>query len=173
MADALDPCALAAQLGQALNTSGGVLATAESCTGGWVAEVLTSVPGSSVWFERGFVTYSNAAKREMLGVRPETLRAFGAVSEATAGEMVQGALDHSHATLAVAITGIAGPGGGTAEKPVGMVCFAWADKQSPPRCATYYFEGDRQAVRRQAVNTALQGLLPYATQPRADGSRRD
>src|SRR5687768_7710588 len=106
-----------------------MLVTAESCTGGWVAQAVTSVAGSSDWFERGFVTYSNDAKHDLLGVRKKTLDAHGAVSEETAREMAQGALARSKGTLAVAITGVAGPGGGSREKPVGMVCFAWSSKK--------------------------------------------
>src|SRR5512140_2522540 len=120
--------ALAARVGAQLKAQGKMLAAAESCTGGWVAQAVTAVAGSSDWFERGFVTYSNAAKMEMLRVKADTLRTHGAVSEQTAREMAAGVLAHSRAQVAVAITGIAGPGGGSAEKPVGMVCFAWAVK---------------------------------------------
>lgn len=153
---------LAAQLGQALNGCGKVIATAESCTGGWIAQVITSVPGSSVWFDRGFVTYSNTAKREMLGVEPKILSEFGAVSEQTAIAMALGALNHSPAQLAVAVTGIAGPGGGTPEKPLGTVCIAWAEREGAPVAITHRFDGDRAAVRRQSVVAALQGLLERA-----------
>lgn len=153
---------LAKQLGQALNTCGKVIATAESCTGGWIAQVITSVPGASVWFERGFVVYSNTAKREMLGVDAEILSRFGAVSEPTAKAMALGALAHSHATLAVSVTGIAGPGGGTPDKPVGTVCIAWAEKPRSVQTETFRFDGDRMAVRGQAVVAAIQGLLARA-----------
>ena len=136
-----------------------MLATAESCTGGWVAKVITQVSGSSQWFDRGFVTYSNIAKQEMLAVSAETLQQHGAVSEATVREMAVGALRHSHAQVALAISGIAGPGGGTADKPVGMVCFAWATADGPVRAATHRFQGNRDSIRRQAVLTALEGLL--------------
>jgi len=136
-----------------------LLAVAESCTGGWLAKCLTDIAGSSQWFERGFVTYSNAAKQEMLGVQAATLAAEGAVSEAVVLEMVDGALQHSRADIAVAISGIAGPGGGAPGKPVGTVCFAWSVKDAIHQEYTRYFEGDREAVRQQSVACALQGLL--------------
>ena len=149
---------LAEQVGRALKTAGVALVTAESCTGGWVAQVITSVPGSSQWFERGFVTYSNAAKEEMLGVERATLERHGAVSEETAREMALGALRHSPGAVAVAITGVAGPSGGTPAKPVGLVCFAWATR-SETRIESRHFAGDRESVRRQSVVHALQGVL--------------
>lgn len=155
--DALE--ALAARVGECLKLKGLKLATAESCTGGWVAQAVTSVSGSSDWFDRGFVTYSNDAKRDMLGVSAETLAARGAVSEETAREMAAGALGRSRASAALAITGVAGPTGGTPDKPVGMVCFAWALRGRAVECATRRFEGDREAVRRQSVEHSLQGLL--------------
>ena len=145
----------------ALKRQGLMLATAESCTGGWVAQVITSVAGSSEWFERGFVAYTNLAKREMLGVSTTILSRYGAVSEQTARAMAEGALTHSHAQVALAITGIAGPSGGTPEKPVGTVCFAWTVKKRDTISRKQVFSGDREAVRRQAVVTALQGLLEY------------
>jgi nicotinamide-nucleotide amidase len=151
--------ALARRLGKRLAEKGIRMATAESCTGGWVAKVLTDIAGSSAWFERGFVTYSNAAKQEMLGVRKETLAAAGAVSEAVVKEMVHGGLANSRASLAVAISGIAGPGGGSEGKPVGMVWFAWGRPGEEPRTQVMVFDGDREAVRRQAVVAALQGAL--------------
>jgi len=151
--------ALATLAGARLRARSLMLATAESCTGGWVAQAVTAIAGSSDWFERGFVTYSNAAKMEMLRVKADTLRAQGAVSEQTAGEMAAGALARSRAQAAVAITGVAGPGGGSAEKPVGTVCFAWALKGGPVRTATRRFDGDRDSVRRQSVIAALQGVL--------------
>lgn len=135
-----------------------MLVTAESCTGGWVSEAITAIPGSSAWFDRGFVTYSNAAKNEMLGVKLSTLDQFGAVSEETAREMAAGALNNSHAHLSVAITGIAGPDGGTNDKPVGTVWFAWADQNSIV-ATQHIFAGDRTKVREQAVVIALEGLL--------------
>ena len=150
---------LAGKVAQRLKALGGVIATAESCTGGWVAQALTAIAGSSAWFDRGFVTYSNEAKQEMLGVKAETLRRHGAVSEETAREMAQGVLDRSRGTVALAITGIAGPTGGTAEKPVGTVCFGWATKQGAVRAETKHFSGDREAVRRQSVEYSLAGVL--------------
>ena len=135
------------------------LAVAESCTGGWLAKCLTDIAGSSQWFERGFVTYSNAAKQEMLGVLPETLEREGAVSEAVVREMAAGVLQHSVADLSMAISGIAGPGGGVPGKPVGTVCFGLAYKDNVLQSDTQYFEGDREAVRRQSVAHALTQLL--------------
>ena len=151
--------ALAERIAAALLKKRAMLATAESCTGGWAAQALTAIAGSSSWFERGFVTYSNAAKQEMLGVRPQTLARHGAVSEETAREMALGALAHSRGDVALAITGVAGPSGGSAEKPVGTVCFAWATKDGAARAETRRFAGDREAVRRQSVERALQGVL--------------
>lgn len=149
---------LARRVGERLAALGQTLATAESCTGGWVAQAVTSIAGSSDWFDRGFVTYSNDAKQELLGVRQSTLKKHGAVSEQTAIEMAQGALARSRATLALAVTGIAGPGGGSLDKPVGMVCFAWASRQGA-RAETARFSGDRESVRRQSVIHALEGVL--------------
>lgn len=159
--DTLD--ALAAELGQALKAKGWVLATAESCTGGLLSAMITEIPGSSGWFDRGFVTYSNQAKMQMLGVSSETLEKFGAVSEETAREMVQGALTHSQAQIACSITGIAGPDGGTAQKPVGTVCFAWALNHQPAQPATFHFSGNRHSIRLQSVQAALTELLKLAT----------
>jgi nicotinamide-nucleotide amidase len=153
--------ALARSLGAKLREKGALLVTAESCTGGWAAQAVTALAGSSEWFERGFVTYSNEAKVESLGVRPETLERHGAVSEETAREMALGALAHSRASVALAVTGIAGPGGGTAAKPVGTVCFAWAGPGGRIRSETHRFAGDREAVRRQSVERALQGTLEH------------
>ncbi|MPN02167.1 Nicotinamide-nucleotide amidohydrolase PncC [bioreactor metagenome] len=150
---------LAGRLGAALSERGEWLACAESCTGGWVAQSVTAIAGSSGWFERGFVTYSNAAKIEMLGVAEATLARHGAVSEAVARAMAQGALAHSRADWALAITGIAGPGGGSPEKPVGTVCFAWAGREGGCLAQTRHFAGDRAAVREQSVRHALSGLL--------------
>lgn len=151
--------ALAAQLGQALDRAKWSLATAESCTGGWVARVITSNPGSSSSFERGFVTYSDVSKTEMLGVPSTLLESQGAVSEPVARSMAEGALAHSRAQVAVAITGIAGPDGGTSDKPVGTVWFAWAAEGQRPQTALHQLDGDREAVRRQSVAIALQGLM--------------
>ena len=150
---------LARRLGARLKKRRLKLATAESCTGGWIAQAITSVPGSSDWFDRGFVTYSNEAKRELLGVRASTLSRHGAVSEETAREMASGALARSRAQIAIAVTGIAGPAGGTPEKPVGTVCFAWARENGVMRSAVRRFGGGRERVRRQSVAAALQGLL--------------
>ena len=150
---------LAAELGRALLARGWRMTTAESCTGGLVAGAITDVAGSSEWFERGFVTYSNAAKGEMLGVARAVLGQYGAVSEPVARAMAEGALARSSADCAVSITGVAGPGGGTAAKPVGMVCFAWAGRGLPTRVATRHFPGDRAAVRAASVEAALEGLL--------------
>lgn len=150
---------LSVRVGEALAGAGELLATAESCTGGWVAAAITAVAGSSAWFDRGFVTYSNAAKTDMLGVPSLTLDRHGAVSEAVARAMAQGALAHSAAGWSLAITGIAGPAGGSPEKPVGTVCFAWASRDGGCVAQTRHFAGDRQAVRAQSVAHALQGLL--------------
>ena len=154
--------ALAAEVGALLRANGQTLAAAESCTGGWVAQCVTAIAGSSAWFERGFVTYSNAAKQEMLGVEAATLAAHGAVSEATAAAMAAGALRHSHADWALSITGIAGPDGGTPDKPVGTVCFGWAGHEAGVDTVTCHFSGDREAIRRQSVVFALNGLLARA-----------
>jgi len=154
-----DLLSLADQLGLHLSKRGHLLALAESCTGGWIAQSVTEIAGSSAWFDRGFVTYSNAAKIAMLGVSESTLQAHGAVSPQTASEMVAGALLHSEADIALAVTGIAGPGGGTAEKPVGLVFIAWQRRGEACHCIEQHFEGDRHAVRRQTVQKALQYLL--------------
>lgn len=150
---------IAAQVGSALKAHGLMLATAESCTGGGVAQAITDIAGSSAWFERGFVTYANQAKIEMLDVRPQTLQQHGAVSEATVREMVAGALLHSHAQVALAVSGIAGPGGGTPDKPVGTVWFAWAVQNGTILTRRHLLAGDRAAVRAQSVRIALQGVL--------------
>lgn len=152
---------LSADTGAWLKTRGWRLATAESCTGGWVAEVVTATAGSSDWFDCGWVSYSNTAKQRLLGVPAELIAAHGAVSEPVVIAMAQGALERSAADVAIAISGIAGPGGGTPTKPVGTVCFAWAwrNADGAHRVSTRHFDGDREAVRLQAVQTALQGLL--------------
>lgn len=150
--------ALSKQLGALLADSGHKIATAESCTGGWVAEAITQVPGSSEWFDRGFVAYSNEAKREMLSVKVRTLNKFGAVSENTVLEMAAGAVKKSNAIFSVAISGIAGPGGGSEDRPVGTVWFAWnVDGQLDASLAQ--LPGERRDVRAAAVTLALQGLL--------------
>lgn len=156
---------LARQLGNLLLERGEWLTAAESCTGGWLAQSVTAIAGSSGWFDRGFVTYSNAAKVDMLGIPETTLERHGAVSEATARAMAQGALAHSRADWAVAITGIAGPSGGSAEKPVGTVCFAWAGRELGCEAQTCRFDGDRAAVREQSVRHALNGLLARVDTP--------
>jgi nicotinamide-nucleotide amidase len=150
---------LAARMGEALKQRSFMLVTAESCTGGWVAKVVTSLPGSSLWFDRGFVSYSNAAKQEMLDVKSATLAAYGAVSDEVVQEMALGALAHSAANVSVAISGIAGPEGGTPGKPVGTVCLAWCVRGSVPRSRATHFAGDREMIRQQAVMAALQGVL--------------
>lgn len=146
------------------------LAVAESCTGGWLAKALTDQSGSSDWFERGFVTYSNLAKHEMLSVSLDTLENFGAVSEKTVAEMATGALEHSHADVSVSISGIAGPGGGSAEKPVGLVWFGFAQHEATDTVVLSkkeIFTGDREAVRHQAVTFALQQLVDLLQNSRA------
>jgi nicotinamide-nucleotide amidase len=149
---------LAETLGAHLRERRQTLVTAESCTGGWIAKVLTDIPGSSEWFECGLATYSYEAKQALLGVSPLTLEHFGAVSRETVLEMVSGALVHSGAGLAVAVTGIAGPTGGTPDKPVGTVWIAWKRRGGYPTAETFHFDGDREAVRRQTVAAALRGL---------------
>ena len=149
---------LAAHLGDRLRASHHMLVTAESCTGGWIAKAVTDIPGSSDWFDCGLAAYSYEAKQALLGVRPETLERHGAVSRETALEMVAGALEHSGASLAVAVTGIAGPGGGTPDKPVGTVWIAWKRRGGYPKAEAFRFDGDRDAVRRQTVDAALRGL---------------
>lgn len=149
---------LARQVGEALKAHGMTLVTAESCTGGGVAQAVTRISGSSAWFDRGFVTYSNESKEEMLGVSPETLEQYGAVSEATVREMVSGALEYSRAGVALAVSGIAGPTGGTPEKPVGMVWFAWSANDAV-QTACHQLSGDRDAIRAKAVQIALQGVV--------------
>jgi len=142
---------LAAALGSELLARGWRISGAESCTGGWACQALTAIAGSSAWFDRGFVTYSNEAKQEMLGVRPGTLRNHGAVSLETVKEMARGGLASSHAQVSFAISGIAGPGGGSPDKPVGTVCFAWMLAGQEPEAIQVRFDGDRQAVREQSV----------------------
>lgn len=154
---------LAERLGAELKRVGLMIATAESCTGGWISEAITAVPGSSEWFERGFVTYTYISKREMLGVASDTLGEHGAVSEPTVREMAAGAVARSHAQVAVAVSGTAGPTGGSPGKPVGTVCFAWSHA-GEVTSETRRFDGDREAVRRQAVAHALTGVLKRLSQ---------
>ncbi|KAA8996185.1 nicotinamide-nucleotide amidase [Affinibrenneria salicis] len=150
---------LSAVVGEKLRARGAWVTCAESCTGGWVAKALTDIAGSSAWFDRGFVTYSNRAKHDLIGVREETLSRHGAVSEPVVTEMASGALRAARADFAVAISGIAGPDGGTAEKPVGTVWFGLCDGQGRALNVRRQFTGDRNAVRLQAVGFALQTLL--------------
>lgn len=150
---------LAKQLGTALLARGWKLAVAESCTGGWIAKVLTDIPGSSGWFDRGYVVYSNAAKHDMLGVGAETLARHGAVSEAVVRELAERVLARADAQLSVAVSGVAGPGGGSADKPVGTVWFAWARSGGATQARRLQFPGDRTSVRAAAVRSALEGVL--------------
>jgi nicotinamide-nucleotide amidase len=149
---------LALGIGQRLREARLMLVTAESCTGGWIAKVVTDIPGSSEWFDCGMAVYSYEAKQAMLGVNPHTLEHFGAVSRETAIEMVSGALVHSGASIAVAVTGIAGPGGGSEDKPVGTVWIAWKRRGDYAQARVFHFDGDREGVRRQTVAQALKGL---------------
>lgn len=140
------------------------LTVAESCTGGWIAKVLTDLAGSSAWFDRGFVTYSNNAKQEMLGVASSTLDTFGAVSEETVIEMAKGALNNSHTDFSLSVSGIAGPSGGSTDKPVGLVWFAWckkSNKESLIKSKHEHFKGDRDSIREQAVVYALTELVRF------------
>jgi len=150
---------LSGRVGDALKARKLMMAAAESCTGGWIGQTITMVPGSSKWFDRGFVTYTNDAKQDMLGVGAETLKEFGAVSEQTVREMVAGALARSRAQVAVAVSGIAGPDGGSRQKPVGTVMLAWGEKGGAINAQSIHFPGDRDAVRRQTVIAALDGML--------------
>lgn len=154
-----DLTTLATELGAALKARAYMLALAESCTGGMVAQTLTSLAGSSAWFDRGFVTYSNQSKIDMLGVLAQTLETFGAVSEEIATEMALGALKHSQAHIAGSITGIAGPEGGTIDKPIGTVCFAWAENNKPTTFTTKKFDGNREGIRQQATAFLMQQLI--------------
>lgn len=150
--------ALSRATGERLLAMRHMLVTAESCTGGWIAKCMTDVAGSSAWFDCGMAAYSYEAKQALLGVRPQTLEAFGAVSRECVVDMVSGALVHSGATIAVAVTGIAGPGGGSEDKPVGTVWIGWKRRGGYARAEVFHFEGDRDAVRRQTVAAALRGL---------------
>jgi nicotinamide-nucleotide amidase len=153
---------LTSQVAQHLLAVNWRLSVAESCTGGWLGKCCTDLAGSSIWFERGFITYSNQAKQDLLHVNESTIKQFGAVSEQTAREMVLGALAASTGDISVAITGISGPDGGTIDKPVGTVWFAWSNKYSVVQTQCCHFEGDRESIRRQAVKFALQGIIKNA-----------
>jgi nicotinamide-nucleotide amidase len=155
---------LSVNVGQLLLKRNWMVTTAESCTGGGLSAAITDIAGSSQWFDRAFITYSNDAKKTMLGVKASTLEIHGAVSENTVVEMALGALTQSTATVAIAISGIAGPGGATEDKPVGTVCFAWRAKNGWNRVETHYFSGDRTQVRQQAVHQALATLHDYLIQ---------
>ena len=148
-----------------LKACGRRLATAESCTGGWIAKVLTDLAGSSAWFDRGVVTYSNGAKGNLLGVKDATLASFGAVSEEVAAQMAEGVRLMSDVDYGLSTTGIAGPGGGSADKPVGTVCFGWALPDGVVETECHYFSGDRETVRRLSVRCALQGLVDRINRP--------
>lgn len=150
--------ALAHRTGEGLRASRDMLVTAESCTGGWIAKTVTGIAGSSEWFDCGMVAYSYEAKQALLGVRPQTLEQHGAVSRECVIEMVSGALAKSGGSVAVAVTGIAGPGGGGADKPVGTVWIGWKRRGGYARAEVFHFEGDRDAVRRQTVAAALRGI---------------
>jgi len=151
--------ALAAAIAAELRAHGRLLATAESCTGGWMAKLCTDLAGSSDWFERGMVSYSNQAKTDMLGVRAADILRFGAVSEEVAAAMASGAVEHSRADCGLSVSGIAGPGGGRPDKPVGTVCFGWALPDREVETETCLFAGDRDAIRRQTVARSFRGLL--------------
>lgn len=152
---------LAGQLGKMLKAQKKTIATAESCTGGWIAQAMTEIPGSSAWFDRGFVTYSNLAKMEMLGVKNETLEKYGAVSAETVMEMASGALEKSAADYAVTVSGIAGPDGGTVEKPVGTVFLGWQEREMKPQSCKLQLNGSRHEIRRQTVEYALARMYRF------------
>lgn len=149
---------LASRIGDELASRNEMLVTAESCTGGWVSMLVTSIAGSSSWFDRGFVTYSNESKQEMLSVDEQVIEIHGAVSEETARHMVQGAMENSRAQAGLSVTGIAGPGGGSIEKPVGTVCFGWL-VDGHCETETCHFSGNRQEIREQSVRKVLTGIL--------------
>lgn len=155
----LDLTLAAERLGHFLNKHHALIVTAESCTGGWLAQCITDIAGSSAWFDRGFITYSNSSKSAMLQVRADTIEQFGAVSAEVASQMTQGALQNSLADYAIAITGVAGPSGGSVEKPVGTVYIAWQNRTQPAQIILEHFNGDRQDIRWQAVYKAL-NLIP-------------
>lgn len=155
--------AQAQSLAECLLARGQSVVAAESCTGGWIAKVLTDIPGSSNWFECGVVAYSYEAKEALLGVQPQTLERTGAVSQETVVEMVSGALARYGASVAVAVTGVAGPGGGTQDKPVGTVWIGWKRRGGYARAELFHFDGDRESVRRQTVGAALDGVRRILT----------
>lgn len=161
--------ALAEQVAKRLSALGWMLVTAESCTGGWIAKVCTDRPGSSAWFSHGLVSYSNAAKQRLLGVSADTLASAGAVSQATAEAMVAGAMANHRDCVAIAVTGIAGPSGGSADKPVGQVCFAWGFVGGRIVSETAHFDGDRESIRRASVAHALSRLLDGLDAPMSGG----
>ena len=150
---------LAEQLGECMKAKGMKLASAESCTGGWLAKIITDLPGSSAWFTGSVVSYSNAAKQSLLGVNESTLNEFGAVSGETVLEMTEGLFSHTNADVALSISGIAGPDGGTDAKPVGLVWLSWGKRDKSVFANPFNFDGDREAVRRQSVKQALNCLL--------------
>ncbi|MGF1753198.1 nicotinamide-nucleotide amidase [Vibrio makurazakiensis] len=160
---------LSHMLGKLLLQYNHIMTTAESCTGGGIAAAITDIAGSSAWFDRAFITYSNEAKQEMIGIQLTTLEQYGAVSEQVVEEMVQGAIANSNATIGVSVSGIAGPGGGSEEKPVGTVCFAWADDEGWMRVETCHFAGDRSQVRDCATQHALQVMHDYLVSKTAEG----
>jgi len=161
---------LAATVSEQLRSVGARMVTAESCSGGWIAKVCTDLAGSSAWFEGGFISYSNAAKQRQLGVPEALLQQHGAVSREVAKAMAQGAIAHSDAQVAVAVSGIAGPAGGTEQKRVGCVCFAWSNRNGVTISDQQQFAGGREAVRRQTVAHALRGILDICgTRPAANG----
>lgn len=155
---------LAQQLGKLLMEKNQQLVTAESCTGGGIAYALTTIPGSSNWFERGYITYSNAAKEQSLGVNPSTIETYGAVSAQTANEMAEGALKNSQAQVSIAVTGIAGPGGGTPEKPVGTIWFGWAGYNFATQTRYVNLHGERETIRYQAIAYSLTELIKILNQ---------
>mgnify|MGYP001064689077 CR=1 FL=1 len=151
--------ALAAQLGECLTARKMKLAAAESCTGGWLAKIITDIPGSSAWFDGSVVSYSNQAKQSLLAVKQATLTEFGAVSGETVLEMTDGLFSHTEADVAVSISGIAGPDGGSEDKPVGLVWLSWGRRDKTIFANPFHFDGDREAVRKQSVKQALNSLL--------------
>ena len=150
---------LATQVGVALRTRNRMLAIAESCTGGWISKAITDISGSSRWFDRGFVTYSNIAKGDMLRVSAATIARHGVVSAEAVAEMTMGVLEHSCADVTLAVSGIAGPDGGSSDKPVGTICLAWALREGPIRTERRHFPGNRDEIRSASVAAALQGVL--------------